>query len=234
MGVPESALMRTRELSLQLSYKLQDAVSEGNSDGLRYSAEARLLYIQRAHHKLLRLLKLLAPDMAYKIAQDFYRTITGIADANGYVTLNTDTTWEVSNVFVKYAPNSEEYKRCDFIEPKDWLKVKLALNPFYKPDLTTETFYWSIVNGQIELLPELPYNVLMEVFGAQATLDYTGNDIAINPEYYDVILMLAASEAYLDYGQRDWAQQYLQNATDEIKIIAGKQTKLEGKDENKT
>ena len=132
----------------------------------------------------------------------------------------------------RYLDHSEEYFRCDFIEPKDWLKVKLGLNEFYKASISDNTYYWSIVNGHLEILPTVAYDsVVLEVFGNLEDLDYTETDIALNPQYDDIIYYLACSEAYLDYGQKDWSESYYQRAINELKVIAQAQQTKEGKDE---
>lgn len=220
-----------KELSRQLSYKLQDAVLTGSEEGTRFPSAARLLYIQRAHRKLLRLLKMLYPKLVAIIFKDYYKYETLASDDGGIVVPSVEY-YEVLEIYAKPDIAQENWLKAFPISQEDWLAVKTGQSDFYKPDLNREDIYQCVFNGRIELAPEVLYpKVLISYVGKFSVPSYTANDININDMYYDILLNLAAGEAYLDLGENERATMFTNQTTNDLNVLVGVTQKKESKDE---
>lgn len=223
--------------SIDLAYKLQDPVSTGTSNGIRVSAAERFRYIIRSYRRLLRMVMVLYPDLMQKIYHDFYAEASGTTNVSGQIT--TLTNWsEVFEVFCK-EPTDEDYVRANFISPEDYLKVSNEENPFYTGNLNTNQYYWTRRSDDIYILPavQLSYQLTYRPDKA-AAIESAGQggavDLDISTEYLDLLLSLAAAEAYLDIGQPDLAGAYKGDVNEQLALLASVSKRMDMTDETKT
>jgi hypothetical protein len=221
------------EISQDLAYKLQDPVASATLDGVRLTAAERLNYIKRGYRRLLRLVTLLYPDLETKLIQKHYDhsdELTSTSD--GYIPTSTLDFSEVYEVYCK-EPAGEKYQKAVWISPENYQQVRDGQNSFYTPSLDSESYYWTVIGDQIEILPNATYK-------AKATyranilgdLSYNGStDLDINPEFTDMLLTLSCAEAYLDIGQFEMYNAYRQDANDGLNILIRVDQTKEKKDE---
>jgi hypothetical protein len=114
--------------------------------------------------------------------------------------------------------------------------VKNSINEFYDPDLNTNRFYWSLISGNITVLPTLLLNLNFiarpAIADAIETSGYGGaTDIDVPTEHTDLLLGLAAAEAYLDLGDPNMVQAYKSDVLEQVQILAGIKQEKDAKDE---
>lgn len=224
------------QASIDLAYKLQDPVSTGSSNGTRLSANERFRYIIRGYRRLMRMITILYPDLMAKISHSFYNTASGTSSAAGVVTHVAYS--EIYEIFCK-EPSDEDYVRANFIVPEDFLKVWYEENSFFKPDLNTDQYYWTRrSNTTLLVMPAVTLNWVSSYRKDTAALVEAGGqggsqDLEIGTEYLDLLLSLAAAEAYLDINQGDAVNAYRQDVNEQLALLATMSNKQESKDEIK-
>lgn len=222
------------KVSKDLAYKLQDPVSAGTSNGVRLSAAERLSYILRGYRRLLRIVTMLYPVLIQKLFQAYYTQSTGTTNATGQIT--TLGYAEVFDIFCR-EPGDETYFKATFIAPDLYYDVETGQNKFYEPNLNTDTYYWTRNNNDIYLLPniQLEYKIMYRT-DVVANIEDNGYggayDLDIPTEHLDLLLSLAAGEAYTDIGQLDMVQVYKSDVGEQLTILATVSQKKE-KDDDK-
>jgi len=209
------------QLSKDLSYKLQDPVSAGDANGKRLSADNRLGYLVRAYRRFLRLVVVLYPDLIAKLFNKYYLIATLTTDAAGV--FDASTYAEVHEIFVKQ-PDEESYERATYEPPQDFQSIKLGQSEFYKPDLNDRNYYWSMLDGKVNVVPATTYDVSLtyrsNVAEAVAAGGYSGSvDFDIPFEYTDLLLTLAAGEAYMDVGDAQMIQAYRTDTKEQLELL---------------
>lgn len=222
------------QVSKDLAYKLQDPVSSGTANGTRISAAERFRYILRGYRRLVRVVTLLYPNQINQIFTNYFLWTGGTTNGSGEWPIGANQSY-IREVLAK-EPAQEDYVRTTYVEPQDFLSIKNGINTFYVPDLNTRQYYWTVHQDTIELSPPTTYNIqftcnsdyswLVEVGGQGGSFD-----LDISTEYQDIILAAAATEAYLDIGQPDMANAYMNDFTAQIQILATKMQKVEQKNE---
>jgi len=205
-------------LSKDLAYKLQDPVASGTTNGERWTADGRLGYLRRAYRRLYRVLQQLYPELMHTVFKSFYKVATVTTSAVGQYTASAYD--EVFEIFVKF-PSDEEWNRATYISPEDYISTYTGYSDFYNPDYNTSTFYWTIMNDTIYILPGMEYEMFHSYRDDVAsTLSYTGdNDIDVPSEYWDIILSLAAQEAYMDVGDVNMVNIYKSDVDVQINFL---------------
>ena len=222
------------EISVDLSYKLQDPVASATANGTRVTAANRLSYITRAYRRFLRIVTMLYPTLITKLFQSYYNTATTTTSNTGTLTYDAA---EIFEVFCKQ-PSDEEYNRAEAISPEDFLSVDAGYSALYEPDINTSAFYWSMMSGSVNILPRILYDVKISYRANVAKNVEAGGyngatDIDIPKEFTDLLVSLAAAEGYMDLGQVDMIQVYRGDVKDQLDILAGIKKEKEIKDETK-
>lgn len=223
--------------SLDLAYKLQDPVASGTTDGARVTAAGRLGYIIRAYRRLLRIVTVLYPSLIQRLFQRYYTIVNTNTNTDG--TIDFIGTAEIYNLYCK-RPTDEEYSKATWISPDKFLDVKMGYNALYVPNINTSTYYWTILDNEINVLPTIQYSLsyLARTDVARKVEDsgYGGaTDLDIPREFLDVLLSMAASEAYMDIGQADMANIFTSDVNSQLSLLtANKQEKQaeDSEDEN--
>ena len=221
------------KLSKDLAYKLQDPVTTGTANGQRLTADARLGYLIRAYRRLSRMVMILYPSLISKLFHKYYTIIESISDDKGLVDFTA--VQSVHDVYTR-EPGALDWDNTDYWSPIDFLDVKMGINKFYKPDANAGRVYWTIIDDMIHLIPEMKFEVtysgnrdiasILESGGYTSTID-----IDIPPEHTDILLSLAAAEAYLDLGQNDMVQAYKQDVTEQLNLLVGLKKEKQQEDE---
>lgn len=218
------------QLSEDLAYKLQDPVATGQTNGERWTADGRLGYLRRAYRRLYRTLAQLYPELMHTVFKNYYKIATVTTASSG--TYDVSSYDEVFEVFVKF-PTDEEWNRATYISPEEYISTYTGYSDFYNPDYNSSTFYWSILEDNIQVLPQLEYSMFFSFRDdIAASLSYTGDtDIDIPSEYWDLILSLAAAEAYMDIGQVDMVNLYKADVNEQLQLLAADKQRKEENDE---
>lgn len=222
------------KLSKDLAYKLQDPVTIGTVDGTRLTAANRLGYLTRAYRRLLRLVTMLYPELISKLFNSYYVITTSDTDNSGLKSASTYA--EVHEVYCK-EPNDENYVKATYIIAEQFLSVLTGYNEFYKPNINTLTYYWSMMDGSIKMAPEVKFNLKLSYKKNIASDIEDGGyggatDFDLPTEHTDLLLSLAAGEAYLDIAQFNMVNAYKSDVTDQLKILVNVSKKAEAEDEN--
>ena len=224
------------QASIDLAYKLQDPVSAGSSDGTRLSADERFRYLIRAYRRLMRMITVLYPDLMAKISHSFYETASGTSTSGGVISHTAFS--EVYEIFCK-EPSDEDYVRANFIVPEDFLKVFYEENAFFTPNLNTDQYFWTRKsNNQLLLMPTVTLQWVSSYRKDTAALVEAGGqggsqDLELGTEYLDLLLSLAAAEAYMDINQGDAVNNYRQDVNEQLALLANLSMKQETKDETR-
>lgn len=219
-------------ISKNIAAKLQDPVSLGTADGSRYTAADRLDYIIRAYRRLLRLVTMLYPELINNLFTNYYVIDYATTDSAGE--LDASAYAEVHGLYVKQ-PSDEVYVKATPVPASDHLTVSLGYNAFYKPDINTSQYFWSLIGGKIACLPAVQLNCKIENRKNTAYLiegsGYDGSyDLDIPPDNTDLLVSLAAMEAYMDLGQTNMVTLYRQDTMDQLQLLAQTDKKNEKED----
>lgn len=181
--------MTVKELSEELSIKLGDAVSSGNSDGQIFTSDTRLGYIRRSYGKLNRVLKSLmrneAPEFTKSV--DYIRypitgyqegsgvgkneydleAFTDIIDVYAFVkhgsTINTGDD-NILQIEGKLSGNSSGNNivvlKADRIAPHEFLNVLMKKNDLRTPSFENNQIYYTVLNKKIVFLPNATNSML--------------------------------------------------------------------------
>jgi hypothetical protein len=138
----------------------------------------------------------------------------------------------VYEVFCKL-PGDEEWNRATRISPEEYVSTYTGYSDFYTPSYNNSTFYWSILDNKIYLLPGMEYNIFYSYRDDVASsLSYTtDNDIDMPSTYWDLILSLAAAEAYMDIGEVNMVNLYKADVNEQLQLLATDKQQKEEKDE---
>lgn len=220
-------------VSKDLSYKLQDPVSSGTTNGERLTANERLVYITRAYRRLLRMVTMLYPALIAKLFNQYYNTTTITTSSSG--TTDASAYAEVYTVYCKQ-PSDEDYSKADFMPADEYLDVKHGYNQFYNPDINSRQYYWSNIGGYVKLLPAVELDLEIAYRKNIAYLIESGGyggatDVDIPTEHTDLLLSLAAVEGYMDIGQTDLVQMFASDVSSQLQILSGVKQEKEAKDE---
>ena len=221
------------KLSKDLSYKLQDPVASGTTDGTRFTADGRLSYITRAYRRFLRIVMVLYPDLIKKIFTSYY--VDGDLPTTATGTLALSNIIEIYDLFVR-EPNSVDWVRCTYISPTEYVSTDAGYNVFFKQDLENYTYYYSIVNGEIKILPrtlyETKYLYRPDTIALVEAGGYAGTaDLDVPTTFQDLLLTLAAVEAYLDLGELNYVNSYMADFGSQFQILVNSNQKKETMDE---
>lgn len=217
--------------SKALSYKLNDNVETGNSDGEKFTAQLRLDYLNRALGRFRRTLISIDEGLANRVFKNLFKiydnqTIT----ANKVALPATEELTDIHNLYIQPTGETEKYYQCHRLSPMNYLEAKNgSLDDFYKPSTTEHKYFYSLINREVVILSEEANLTGKAEFMATSsfnnfTYDGTG-DLIIPNEYIDLFLSMASAEAMYDLGD----QQSLNKATSyenyinaQISIIAQK------------
>lgn len=222
-------------VSKDLAYKLQDPVASGTANGARISAAERFRYILRGYRRLVRVVTTLYPNYVNKIFRSFFLVTGGTTGNTGEWTIYSHI-GHIRELLAK-EPAQETYERATYVEAEDWLSVKNGLNNFYNPDLNARQYYWTLHQSVIELYPPTTYNIEFTCNSDQSWLIEAGGqggsfDLDIPVEYLDILLAAAAAEAYLDIGQVDMANAFMNDYLGQLQAFSLKIQKMEQKNES--
>lgn len=217
------------QVSLDLSYKLQDPASTGTSSGKRLTAAERLRYIKSGYRRLLRLVTLLHPALTDKMFKNYFVPYTGTTSSVGTLTFSNA---EIFDVYAK-RPTDEDYTKAVYINASQYEDVKTGQNAFYNPSVDTAQYYWTIIQDSVYILPTITYTVkIMYRPDIASSLAYGGStDIDIPTEFLDLLLSMASIEAYIDIGQLDIVQMLKADIGEQFSILANVKQEKEQKDE---
>lgn len=220
------------QLSKDLAYKLQDPVINGATiDGKRITKDERLGYILRAYRRMIRIITSTYPQLLSKLSHLLFSNISINSNAAGIIT----STFEFAEVYELYCkePTHEAYTRAIPLKPDEFLAVKHGENAFYTPDLNTKTYYWSIIDNKVNILPEITWNCNIQYRKpANPNLTYNGSeDLSIPSEFIDILLSLACAEAYMDIGQADLVTMYTNDVNLQLGLLRAEKQEKEIKDE---
>ena len=214
------------KLSKDLSFKIFDPVSTGDSDGKLFSAELRLGYINRAFGTLIRTLETIHPKLS-KVFKNYYQ-IVPIDFAEGYYELphnydvfdiyyhDTDSEWETT-----------PQQRASYIEPVNYKSTEAGLNDFR--EATEISRYWTIIDNKIRILPDPStieyFNVQMVARNYFPEFTYSNDadtipDIDIPTDYMDILITMAAIEAMSDKGETTKYQLYTNALSGKLQLLA--------------
>ena len=216
------------QVSKDLAYKLQDPVTSGDKDhdGARISAAERFRYILRGYRRLVRAVTSLYPEMYNSIFWPFATEVGFTTNSAGVLSLSTYNIAEVHEVLAK-EPAQEDYVRATKLSPEEWLSTAGSVNAFYSPNLNNRTYYWIREATNLTLTPPVTFNVKLSLRWDRAKqMEASGQggtyDIDMLTESLDLLLALAATEAYLDIGQPDLANAYLSDFTNQMQLLTTK------------
>jgi len=239
-----------------LSYKLGYPVSNGNADAGKYTAELRANYLNRAYNKLRRLLESISFDLVHQVYPDFYHISYSNKISGGSIPL-FDIGFEIYHVFLfnttnKFGnyPTAKEFSdaiadnkhyEADRLKAENYFKVKYnSSSDYYKPDKSSNRFFYAIINNKIEFLPSNLDNYYADLLLKRDNEEFTyeGNsDIRMPKDYQDIFLTIAAEEAMYDDGSKialGKAQTYANEVTKQINILVGKEQKDEREGDKRT
>lgn len=224
------------QLSQDLAYKLQDPAASGTTDGERWTADGRLGYLRRAYRRFYRILTQLYPELVNKIFKaDYQVSSSGLTSATG--TFDISALDDVFEVFCKL-PTDEEWNRATYVMPDEYISTYTSYSDFYDPNYNASTFYWSVLNDEIAVLPPMQYSLFYSYReDTAASLSYTDsvevgdNDIDMSTIYWDILLSFAAAEAYMDIGQADMVAIYKKDVNEQLQLLAIDKQEKEKDDE---
>jgi len=211
-----------KALSKALSVRLQDSASAGDVNGIRYTADNRLTYINSGYKRLGFMVKSLYPEIYKEVFPDLILTSSILqSDSDGiydYSDLNAEC---IKELFCKL-PSDSDWNRATYVCLEDYLSTKNALNRFYTPSADTQTYFWTIQQDKIYILPELELSINFTYTRELYEFTYAGlDDILVPSEYHHMIVSLACYEAFMDLGDAR-AQSYMQDATNSIAVLTAK------------
>jgi len=219
------------QLSQDLAYKLQDPAGSGTLPGERWTADGRLGYITRAYRRFYRILTQLYPELTFMVFKSNYKVrSTDTTDTSG--TFDVSAYEEIYEVFCKM-PTDEEWNRATYITPKDYVSTFTGYSDFYTPDYNSSTFYWSVISNNISILPQIQYSIFYS-YREDDSSDFvynTGTDLVMDPTFWDILLSLAAAEAYMDIGQMDMVNMYKADVSEQLQVLAVDKQQKEKTDE---
>jgi len=219
-----------KELSRQFSYRIQDPVATGSEEGVRTSSTARLLYLLRAHRKLIRLIRILSPTQQVKIFRDYFKTALVDTDDSGV--LSASDYLEPKQIFVKYDTGSEDWIEAEEVAVEDWQTVSTGQSAFCTPNLEQEKIYWTLIDNEIRIVPEVQYSLnISYLMTPPSYISLSANDLLITVDHYDLLLNTACSEFYLDAGDINLSTAYKNQVIEDIKLLAEEKQAKERKDE---
>lgn len=223
-------------VSKDLAYKLQDPVSTGTANGVRLSADERLRYILRSYRRLLRIITMLYSVLIQKLFQSYHSIEIGDTVTPGKIVGSSYA--EVFDIYCK-EPTDEEYFKATFVSPASYYDIETGRNKFYIPDLNTNTYYWTRIDGDILILPavQLNYKIIYrpDIAAQIETAGQGGSyDLDIPTEHLDLLLSLATAEAYMDAGQTDMVQLFKQDVIEQLNILAGVSRQKEKNDDKQS
>jgi hypothetical protein len=221
------------ETSLDLSFKLQDPVASGDADGARMTADGRLRYITRAYRRFIRIATELYPQLVGRAFKGLYVQDSFTTDIDGNVQ-GIDFS-NLYSIYAKWATGPTEYTKVEFVQQSDFPKVAAGENEFFKPDLNEPQLYFSVVDSNVKILPAVEYNDVQILYRRNVpTFTYGGTeDLDIPQEFLDILLSLAAYEAYLDIGQVQGAAAFKEDAYEQIRILTVVKQERKQEDEQK-
>lgn len=220
------------QLSKDLAYKLQDPVTDGATmNGKRITKDERLGYLIRAYRRMTRLITNLHPQLLNKLSHILFSNISINSNSEGIIT-NTFNFEEIYEIFCKEVTH-EAYTKAVFIEPDNYLSVKEGENNFYVPDLNLKNYYWSLIDGKVNILPATTWECRIKYRKPiAADLTYNGTqDINIPNEFIDLLLSLACLEAYMDIGQADMINVYNNDVQLQLGLLRAEKQEKDKKDE---
>jgi len=243
-------LKTVKELSKELSIKLGDQVSGGDSDGEIFSSDQRLGYINRAYGKLSRVLKSLMRDEApeftklvdyvfvdgkgtelknysnvYKI-EPFIKIIDVFA---GVQKSGTDTTTTRPSTIIQTQNaegkiNQYPFYKAERIDPNEFLSVVMQKNTLRTPSFEKGQIYYTVLNKNLYFLPQS--NGTYEYQGYYMTKLSNLSDLTLDTEIYitnnylDLLVLFGAYEGMMDIARADKVQLYGQEINGQLQILS--------------
>jgi hypothetical protein len=209
------------ELSRDLAYKLQDPVDNGTDDGQRYPAEARAKYLIRAYNRLFRYISVNFPSLMREVFPFFFEVREGNETRTGPDGVYTQVVRRIPyTVMVNPVedPPKERWKEARYLPLPSYNVALSERNKFAAPSTNKEIYIYTISNGAIKIAPKGEYALSITI-RKSAPEEQTD----LSEEYKDIILSIAAMEAYMDLGQEAYIQTYRQDAMDQLQLLAGGQ-----------
>jgi hypothetical protein len=235
------ATTKLNEYSVDLSFKLQDPVATYNVGGQRYSSALRHKYLKDAYRFLFRHLLIFSPQTIKKVFNNLFQYRTGETDNGGKISFAQLP----GNVYEIYArpsgTDAEEWGLCDWVDTENWISVKTGTNKFYVPDLNTRQYFWTIIKvanlvpAKIEILPAVKYEYNLSLRNAivfpEHGVDPDIEDLDLKEEFADILIGVAASNAYFEFGKSDMGKAFLDKAMIELQKLSNYEKQRDDKNE---
>lgn len=210
-------------LSKQLASKLGDRVTQGDADGVKYTAELRANYLSRGFTRLRRIARSFVDDVS-ELFSDYYSmtTATGVKAADGVALGVGSLSHKIFDLFAVTGTTPEDMKviPATRLDPKTFFRLQYEDSSYHKPSATS--FFYSVIGDKVRYLPAIDLLAVQILFStATDDFDYAteGRDIKIPAEYNDLLLTLAAQEAMYDAGDTNKAQAYMGDIKGQIELI---------------
>lgn len=241
-------MLKVKDLSKELSFKLGDPVQDGSSDGAVFTSDKRLGYVNRAYGKLMRNLKALMRDEAPEFTQVVtFNAKYGSGSGSSKNTYPLDPYIKIIDIyaFVKKGTQlgggtglpdsvtintdgktsiSASVIRAKHINPSEFLTVLQQANDLRTPSFEKGEIYFTELNKEIVFLPESnkDYSYQGYYYTIIGNTDEFGleNEIYITNNYKDLLVLFAAYEGMQDMARADKVQLYGNEINNQLQILS--------------
>lgn len=229
------ATTKLNEYSVDLSFKLQDPVASYNANGQRFSSALRHKYLKDGYRFLFRHLLIFSPQTIKKVFNNLFQYRTGVSDNSGKITF-TQMPGNVYEIYLRpVGTDAEKWELGDWVDTSDWISVKVGTNKFYVPNLNTRQYFWTIIKSgdlsptKLEILPAVKYEYNLSLRNAlvfpEYSVDVDAEDIDLKEEFSDILIGIAASNAYFEFGKADMGKVFLDKAMLELQKLSNYEKK---------
>jgi len=252
-------LKTVKEISQELSIKLGDKVSSGDSDGEIFSSDLRLGYINRAYGKLIRVLRSLMRNQAPEFTKVVdYVSVSGqgtgltgysnVYELDSYVKIidvyaaikkadnvaNDNQMGIESPLHIEGNINRYPFYKAEKMNPEEFLNVIMKKNTFRTPSFEEGKIYYAVLNKKLYFLPQSNANYsyegyYMTMIGNPENLKLESK-LYITNLYMDLLITFAAYEGMMDIARSDKVQLYGQEIVNQLQIL-GQYAQLEQREE---
>lgn len=202
--------MTVNDLVIQLSYKIGDPQLDGG-DGEVYTSKLKINYIESAYNKLMRTLPMLMRKYSPRFTKNIFIHSTNIDSDVFNIVVGNKTQWieKIYDMFVVFDDGGHASKKvkATYKEPTEYLSIKNNASPIVASYEDSNIIY-TIINNKVRLLPayseKTPYKSVDLLFNINTKQGFKSDDvISIPPEYVDLLIAIASSEAMQDIGRQD-------------------------------
>lgn len=227
-----------QELSVDLAYKVGDPVATYDTDGILFSKDDRLRYINQGVSRLFMYLNNLEREYRPKFVDDLVIDDINLGLNNGNIYLDaevqlSDNTYkdiyfrEIKEVFVTYTYGNKDYTvRAEKVESYEYQNVRYGHNAMYKPSIKEGKIFWTLFNKQIKLLPqEIAYKALSLTYKPDISLLTYETTLPFTRDYYGLALLFSALEAMCDLNNQQ-KYQIIKAEINGLLTLLGQNTQL--------